>query len=69
LQNVLQRSVEPGANTGRPYKDAIDPIRTSGGNDFASETRDICRIKCFQEKLFFKNYKTDGTFRPGANIR
>jgi PAS domain S-box-containing protein len=26
------------------------------------------QIKCFQEELFFKNYKTDGTFRPGANM-
>jgi hypothetical protein len=61
LQNVKKVLANPEPSTH-------DPIRTSGGNDFASETRDVCRSSVFQEKLFFKNYKTDGTFRPGANM-
>jgi hypothetical protein len=46
----------------------FDPIRTSGGNDFASKTCDVCRSSVSAKSFSLKIYKTDGTFRSGANM-
>jgi hypothetical protein len=53
----------PTAQLGRERPDS--DIR---GNDLASETRDVSRSSVSRKSLYFKNYKTDGTFRPGANM-